>query len=558
MTESHSANSTPKPAASDSRNNEQNVPAEHGTEQAGTAIRICDFDLSAGGKSLLKDATAEFPAGKLTLVLGCSGVGKSLLMKILAGLIDHKHPAISYSGTISFDTDGVSNANRDHTSEPVAVVFQSFALFDELSPADNIQIAIDHSASGPRSDAPRATDLLAELGVPGDRPTSVLSGGQQQRLAIARALGMNSDVVLYDEPTSGLDTNTAAAVAELIRDTQTRFQRTSIIVTHDYAALKGIADHVVLLNHHRRTLEHIDEEDWARLPELLGTPPQAEDQRPHAGSLPARALGSFGRGLAATGEFLESLLLLPLAILPLWRSFRWGARLTWHYFRLVSGWSACLYIAISGMIIGFVAQDFIFRYLPFRQFTEPLLIENLLHATGFSLYRFLVPILATILIAARSGAAVAADVGSKQYGNQLDAMKTIGMSPWRSVRTPILYAFLLGTPLLTFLSYAVASVTGAVAFLATHANEGVAFWDAHFHKELRLPGAVFYKGTGWLVAKLLTCAVGTAVISWTCGSAPKESAPEISRGVTRTILWSTLFTLMVHFVFSFFEFKAPT
>lgn len=537
---------------------EDKDPADVPTATSGTAIHINEFDLAAGGKSLLKQASAVFPAGKLTLVLGCSGVGKSLLMKILAGLIDRKHPAIDYDGTISFVKDGVSNEHRDHTNEPVAVVFQSFALFDELSPADNIQIAMDHSSTESNDGKSlRAADLLAELGVPGDRATSVLSGGQQQRLAIARALGMETDVVLYDEPTSGLDTNTAAAVAELIRGTQTRFQRTSIIVTHDYAALKEIADHVVLLNHHRRTLESVAEEDWARLPELLGTPPQADDQHNASTSLAGRWTTKAGNGIAATGEFLESLLLLPLAILPWWKSFRWGGRLTWHYFSLVSGWSACLYIAISGMIIGFVAQDFIFRYLPFRQFTEPLLIENLLHATGFSLYRFLVPILATILIAARSGAAVAADVGSKQYGNQIDAMKTIGMDPWRTVRTPILYAFLIGTPLLTFLSYAVASVTGAIAFLVTHANEGVAFWDAHFHKELRMPGAFFYKGTGWLFAKLLTCAVGTAVISWSCGSAPKQSAPEISRGVTRTILWSTLFTLMVHFVFSFFEFKAP-
>ena len=153
---------------------------------------------------------------------------------------------------------------------------------------------------------------------------------------------------------------------------------------------------------------------------------------------------------------------------------------------------------------------------------------------------------------------MAADVGSKVYGNQLDAMKTVGMDPWRTVRTPILYAFLIGTPLLTFFSYAVASVTSAFAFLATHAQEGIAFWDAHFHRELRMPAAFFYKGTGWLVGKLLTCAFGIAMIAWKCGAAPKQSAPDISKGVTRTILWSTLFVLLVHFVFSFFEFKAPT
>lgn len=525
---------------------------------SGTAIRLQEFNLSAGGKPLLRDASALFPAGKLSLVLGCSGVGKSLLMRILAGLIHRHHSAIHYDGKIQFETDGKSDDNRDHSNQPVAVVFQSFALFDELSPAENIQIAIDHSfAGGASRQRPKSVELLGELGVPGDRPTSVLSGGQQQRLAIARAVGMNTDVVLYDEPTSGLDTNTAAAVAELIRETQQRFQRTSIIVTHDYAALRHIADHVVLLNHHEQTLQAVAPEDWERLPELLGTPPQVDGHAGNNTSVFSRAGKSVAGAFAASGEFLEALLLLPLALLPMWKSFRWGARLTLHYFCLVSGWSACIYIAVSGMIIGFVAQDFIFRYLPFRQYTEPLLIENLLHATGFSLYRFLVPILSTILIAARSGAAVAADVGSKEYGNQLDAMKTIGMDPWRSVRTPILYAFLVGTPLLTFLSYAVASLTSSFAFLATHATEGIAFWDAHFHKELRLPGSAFYKGTGWLMGKLLMCALGTAIISWKCGSAPKQSAPDISRGVTRTILWSTLFTLMVHFVFSFLEFKAP-
>jgi len=545
----------------DSANNtEETDRPDSAVPSAGTHIQLRDFCLSAGGKPLLKDASTDFPAGKLTLVLGCSGVGKSLLLRILAGLIDRKHPAINYSGTIAFQNESSKQTIRDHRSQPVAVVFQSFALFDELSPAENIQIAVEHSATTAlnRSETKRtAEQLLHDLGVPGDRPTSVLSGGQQQRLAIARAIGMQTDVVLYDEPTSGLDTNTARQVADLIRETQTKFQRTSIIVTHDYAALQHIADQVVLLNHHTQTLQQVAPDQWSQLSELLGQPPEVDDRAVNRQSVPRRMVHGVQKALAASGEFVEHLLLLPIAMLPLWKSFRWGLRITGHYLNLVAGVSAWFYIAISGMIIGFVTQDFLFRYLPFRQFSEPLLIENLVHATGFSLYRFLVPILSTILIAARSGAAVSADVGSKVYGNQLDAMRTIGMDPWRSVRTPILYAFLIGTPLLTFLAYFVASVTAAVAFLATHADQGIAFWDAHFHKELRLPGSVFYKGTGWLIGKLLTCAVGIAMISWKCGSAPKQSAAEISTGVTRTILWSTLFTLVTHFVFSLLEFKAP-
>jgi ABC-type transporter Mla maintaining outer membrane lipid asymmetry permease subunit MlaE len=165
--------------------------------------------------------------------------------------------------------------------------------------------------------------------------------------------------------------------------------------------------------------------------------------------------------------------------------------------------------------------------------------------------------LSSILIAARCGAAVAADVGSKVYGNQIDAMKTIGMEPRQSLRTPILYAFLVGTPLLTLLSYAAASLTAAIAFLVTHADQGIAFWDAHFHKELRHPASVFFHGSGWLMAKLLCCAAGIGMIAWNCGSAPKKSGSEISNGVTRSILWSTLLVLAIHFVFSLLEFKAP-
>ena len=151
-----------------------------------------------------------------------------------------------------------------------------------------------------------------------------------------------------------------------------------------------------------------------------------------------------------------------------------------------------------------------------------------------------------------------AEVGATRnltYGNQLDAMKTMGMNPSRLLKTPILYAFLLGTPLLTMLSYAVAATTASVAFLMSHGELGIAFWDAHFHQQLRLPGSWLYKGSGWLIVKLLCCGAGIAIISWQHGSVRKLSGAEISHGVTRTILWATLYVLFIHFVFSLYEFQ---
>jgi len=527
------------------------IPTDSGVE-----IHIEGLNVSAGGRPLLTSASAWFPAGEVSLIVGCSGVGKSVLLKILADLVESEEGAIEFSGSLIRKAAG----SIDSSSPPsTAVVFQSFALFDELTPLENVEIALDHSQLMKKAkitSRQRAENLLEQLGVPTDRSVAVLSGGQQQRLAIARAIAMETDVVLYDEPTSGLDAATAERVADLIRHTQKQFQRTSVIVTHDFEALQRIADRIYVLNHTSRSLDEVPHSDWTKLRSAIGEPPPAdEDLQPPSGRM-QQVKDAVVSTLQRSGRSVEELLVLPVSLLPLWASVRWGVRSTRHYLGLVAGPSACVYIVIAGIILGFVTQDFIFRYLPFRQYTEPLLIENLLHATGFSLYRFLVPILCCILIAARSGAAVAADVGSKVYGNQMDAMRTIGMNPQRSLRTPILYAFLVGTPFLTFLSYAAASLTAAVAFLATHTDEGIAFWDAHFHKELRDPAALLFHGTDWLIAKLLCCALGIGMIAWNCGSAPKKSGPEISTGVTQTILWSTLLVLFVHFVFSLLEFKA--
>lgn len=518
----------------------------------GVTLRLQEFSVTAGGRSLLQNANAVFPGGQLTLILGCSGVGKSVLLRVLAGLIDNRHPSIQFSGEILFQSAAAAAGMVGVERPAVSVVFQQFALFDELTPVANVRIALDHAGGAV---GVRAEEFLSRLQVPADRPVAVLSGGQQQRLAIARAVAPGNPVILYDEPTSGLDVATAEDVAKLIRETHEQYRRTSIVVTHDYASLKPIADRILLLDHRKRVLEEVPRADWDRLGELIGRPPEAPAVNSEF-SRAARVLLSVRRAAEASGQFVEDLLLLPVVLLPRWKSPRWGLCYAGYYLLLVAGPSACLYIAAASAILGYVAQDFVFRYLPFRQFSEPLLVENLLHATGFSLFRFLVPILATLLIAARSGAAVAADVGSRSWGNRLDAMRSIGANPDRLLRTPILYAFLLGTPVLSLLGYFIAAFSAGFAFLLTHPELGLSFWDAHFHKELLNQAGYWYNGSGWLAGKLLACSAGIAVISWRQGSGAKLSTEDISRGVTRTILWSTLFVLTVHFLFSFYEFEA--
>jgi ABC-type transporter Mla maintaining outer membrane lipid asymmetry permease subunit MlaE len=261
------------------------------------------------------------------------------------------------------------------------------------------------------------------------------------------------------------------------------------------------------------------------------------------------------RFLTGSSRAIEATVAATWRLVPVWRSPWWGLRFFLHYLRAVAGPSAWLYIAVAGAIIGFVATYFTFRFLPNANYTKPLVIEDLLRSMGFALYRILVPILVTILIAARCGAAVASDVGGKSYGRQIDALRTLGVVPQRYLLTGILYAFLLGTPWLLAIGYVVSAITSLAVFVATHPDRGPWFWQLHFHRELVVPDQWLYRGTLWLGAKTTACAAGIAVIAYARGSQPMDSTRAVSQGVTSTILWSTLYVLAVHFVFAFLEFK---
>ena len=211
---------------------------------------------------------------------------------------------------------------------------------------------------------------------------------------------------------------------------------------------------------------------------------------------------------------------------------------------------------MAGIIVGFVTTHFTFQFLPYSSYSEPLLVDNLLLAIGFTLFRIFVPIIATVLIAARCGAAVTSDVGGKQYGHQNDALHTFGVSPRSYLFSSVMISFLVGTPVLTLISFWAARYTSLIAYVSSHPVEGPDYWDFHFHEKLSVLGSTFYAGTGWLLLKLVCCGFGIAVISYYQGVRQKNSTSDVSRCVTATILWATLFVLTVHFVFAFFEFRA--
>ena len=481
------------------------------------SIEISNLTVVAGERTLLENTSASFPKGKITLLVGPSGVGKSVLMKIVAGLIPSSHDSIHYLGEIQIN-------GRKGRRGDCGVVFQSFALFDELSPKANVQFAESHAKDQIEK---RPAELLNSLNVPNDVRTVLLSGGQRQRLAIARTIAYNPPVILFDEPTSGLDPENGRKVGELIKQTSLEHDKTAVIVTHDYESLVSIADTVYLLNPIERRLEEVPCEDWDKLSEMLQPMAMVAAQKSDDFSGDQLNLKTIKKKTAQffsnSTRCVENLLLGMFSVIPIWKSPRWGFRYLVHYMRLVFGPTAWFYLMMAGIITGFVTTYYIFQFLPFAVYTEPLLVDDLLSATGFSLYRIFVPVLATVLIAARCGAAVTADIGSKQYSSQIDALKTFGVSPRQYLLTPIMISFLIGVPLLTLIAFFTARYTSLLTFTLTHLDHGPNYWDQHFHKSLNMVNQLWYYGSGWLLTKLTCCAVGIALISYHIGLRPKFS-----------------------------------
>lgn len=519
-------------------------------EKQAATISIANLSVRAGARQLLDQASAEFRAGEISIIVGPSGVGKSVLLKIIAGLIRPGHDGIQVEGDVLCNEKPVRAGQT-------GVVFQSFALFDELSPRGNLDFA--KSCGRTTRSGEELVALLDELKVPSNVPTSRLSGGQRQRLAIARTLAYDPPAILYDEPTSGLDPSTGKQVAKLIQDTHNLHNKTSIVVTHDYPALLPIADRVFLFDPIQGRIDEVPSEQWNELGEMLeplSTAAVKDQATTEPDGLSQKFKAWTNRFFTGTTKAIEALLIGVISLVPTWRNFRWGLKFLVHYAKLVAGTTAMIYLAIAGIIVGFVTTYFAFEFLPFPTYTEPLLIENLLGAMGFSIYRIFVPVLATVLIAARSGAAVTADVGGRQYGNQIDAMSSFGASPRAYLLTPIMLTFLIGTPILNWISFTTAKVISLLAFVWTHPEHGPHFWEYHFHKQLHVLGQFSYFGTAWLYSKLLCCGLAIGMVSYFQGMAPKFSTTDVSQSVTRTILWSTLSVLLIHFVFAFFEFEA--
>ena len=214
-----------------------------------SVVAVADLHKSFGSQKVLNGISLSVSRGETLAVLGRSGTGKSVLLRLIIGL---QKPD---SGSIRIHDQDIAGLALDQMGEirkRMGFLFQQAALYDSLTVEQNVAFPLlHHRKEKSRSEQDdRVKELLAEVGMEGDlkKMPSDISGGMKKRVGLARALALEPDILLLDEPTAGLDPIGSAEINDLILKLQEEHHMASIIVTHDLHSAKTIADRLALLN----------------------------------------------------------------------------------------------------------------------------------------------------------------------------------------------------------------------------------------------------------------------------------------------------------------------
>jgi phospholipid/cholesterol/gamma-HCH transport system ATP-binding protein len=215
-------------------------------------IKIIDVARSFNGLPVLNGVNLEVPAGKITVVIGKSGAGKSVLLKLVAGLLKPDRGRILIHGA---DLTQAQGRELQEIKKRFGVLFQGGALFDSLTVLENVAFPLREKTGLSESEIlKRARKRLAQVNLPPeteDKYPDELSGGMKKRVALARALIQEPEILLFDEPVTGLDPPMINTVFHLITKTRRESGYTGMVVSHDIPAVFQIADYVAMLHQGR-------------------------------------------------------------------------------------------------------------------------------------------------------------------------------------------------------------------------------------------------------------------------------------------------------------------
>jgi phospholipid/cholesterol/gamma-HCH transport system ATP-binding protein len=235
---------------------EIDLDSRHPPNRPGEAALVLrDLHKSFGAQHVLNGISLTVTRGETLAVLGRSGTGKSVLLKLIIGL---DHPD---SGSICIQGQEVAGFGLDEMNRvriKMGFLFQHAALYDSLTVAQNVAFPLErHSKLSESERRDRVKELLTSVGMEQalNKMPSDISGGMQKRVGLARALALQPEILLLDEPTAGLDPITSGEIDDLVLRLQKEHALTSVVVTHDLQSAKTIADQIALFNEGKVVME---------------------------------------------------------------------------------------------------------------------------------------------------------------------------------------------------------------------------------------------------------------------------------------------------------------
>lgn len=210
-------------------------------------IELIDLHKSFGAQNVLRGVSLKIPDGKITVIIGPSGTGKSVTLRHIIGLTHADHGTVRVDGV---DVAALDSLELADFRRRFGMVFQQAALFDSMNVYENIAFPMREDGRFSEVDIARTVrerlQAVGLAGVEGKLP-SELSGGMRKRVGLARALVLQPSIILYDEPTTGLDPIMTDAIDKLILAVQRERRVTSVVISHDVASTFRIADQIAML-----------------------------------------------------------------------------------------------------------------------------------------------------------------------------------------------------------------------------------------------------------------------------------------------------------------------
>jgi ABC-type multidrug transport system ATPase subunit/ABC-type transporter Mla maintaining outer membrane lipid asymmetry permease subunit MlaE len=485
--------------------------------------------VSPAGVTLLRDVSLAVAPGEVVIVVGPSGSGKTSLIRLLCGLLQREAGGWEVSGTLTAGTATIDLAHGD--SEVGGMVFQNHALFDDLTAGENLRIVADH-ATGDVMELSRNTGaMLADI----DPAQSIMScsGGQRQRLAIARTLLADPALLLFDEPNAGLDVRAARWLVGLIRDLCRQSNKPAIIVAHHVDDFISLADRILLLDPSNATLREIPVDRHAVETAMLavGSPHIIEHGVPATSS-------SRPTATPAANPWLEP---LPRRSRAYW-FMRYFGEYMWMLFAAPS---MLLYAVLGSAIVGFVTVWFGFNYHSFGGYLRAILHDETLEGLGFVLTTVAVPFNTCILVIARNSAIIAADLGNRVSGMQLQAMRNLRLPGRGYIIASIMISLVVGSLILVGFALISAFFTSLVTWHYLFPGQATGYWQEYFFRKIT-DGHIMVSASLWIILKVSLSALlggGAAVL---VGLQPLRSSSQVAQLIATAIITGVSLTLMVH------------